>query len=96
MGFCLLSCEKANDNDSDGSIIGRYFDQELIGTWTMNYSTRDINNGITSWTDSIRFEENNFGTQQTYRFSELEQDLSFLYYTDRDVSARAQASFTAA
>lgn len=84
MGFCLLSCDKANDNESDSPVTGRFIDQELIGTWTMNYSSRDLNNGIISWIDSIRFEENNFGTQKTYRYSSLEQDFSFLYYTAND------------
>ncbi len=84
MGLCFFSCEKMKDSDYDSQVTGRYFDQELKGAWTRYYSARDINNGITRWTDSIRFAENNRGTQQIYRFSVLEQEISFLYYTDED------------
>ena len=68
MGLCFFSCEKMKDSDYDSQVTGRYFDQELKGAWTRYYSARDINNGITRWTDSIRFAENNRGTHKSTGF----------------------------
>jgi hypothetical protein len=79
-GFLLLSCEKTNDT----IIIGKDFDHELLGDWRMSYLTKDVQNNITSWTDSIKFDENNAGNRKIYRFSELEEDIPFLYYTEKD------------
>ena len=82
-GLLLFACKKTNDNLED-SIIGKYSDQELRGIWTMSYSTRDMNNGITIWTDSIEFADNNRGNRMIYQFSNLEDDIPFHYYTEED------------
>ena len=74
------ACEKTNDSN----IIGKYFDQELLGKWMWYYSTTDMHNSITCWTDSIRFSENNSGCRKIYRFSELEEDIPFKFYTQKD------------
>ncbi len=74
------ACEKTNDSN----IIGKYFDQELLGKWVSYYSTTDMHNSITCWMDSIRFSENNSGCRKIYRFSELEEDIPFKFYTQKD------------
>ncbi|TCO09144.1 hypothetical protein [Natronoflexus pectinivorans] len=85
IGIILLSsCDKQDDSDLEDIIIGREFDPQLLGTWTMNFSTRDDFNGIGSWLDSLHFAENNIGNQKIYQFSELEREVPFLYYTDFD------------
>lgn len=83
-GLLLFACEKTNDNLEDSNIIGKYSDQELLGVWIMNYSTRDMNNGITIWTDSIEFDDNNAGNRMIFQFSNLEEEIPFQYYTDKD------------
>lgn len=83
-GLMLIACKKTNDNFEGSSIIGKYSDKELLGVWIMNYSSRDINNGITSWTDSIKFDDSNAGNRMIYQFSNLEEDIPFLYYTEKD------------
>jgi hypothetical protein len=86
LGFGLLmaSCEKTNDNPDDFSITGKSFDQKILGKWTRNYSTRDANNGITLWTDTLIFENDNLGNQKLYQFSELTEKIPFQFYSEKD------------
>lgn len=86
IGFGLLmgSCKKINDNPDDFDIAGKYFDQKILGKWTRNYSTKDINNGITSWTDMLIFKNDNLGNQKIYQFSELTENIPFQFYSEKD------------
>jgi hypothetical protein len=73
----ILSCEKSQDDYSNKSI-----DTNLIGVWKNTYSTRDLNNGITIFTDTLSFKSDNSGYWHMYRFSETESKNSFNYYIE--------------
>lgn len=76
----LSSCEKSID-----SFLGKNADENLIGTWTRTYSTRDINNSISFFTDTIEFRSDNNGHQRIFVFDEPWNSFSFQYYTQDSV-----------
>jgi hypothetical protein len=86
--LCFLSlvtaCKKTNDNPDDFSLTGKFFDQKILGEWTRNYSTRDANNGITIWAETLIFENGNLGIQKVYQFSELTEKIPFQFYSEKD------------
>lgn len=84
IGLLMGSCKKTNDYPDGFDITGKYFDQKILGKWTRNYSTRDINNGITYWTDKLIFENDNLGNQKIYQFSELTEKIPFQFYSEKD------------
>lgn len=84
IGLLMGSCNETNDNPDDFNITGKYFDQKILGRWTRNYSTRDINNGITLWADTLIFEKDNLGNQKIYQFSELTEEIPFQFYSEKD------------
>lgn len=81
--FLLLSCTK-DDNPSDLNFVGKPLNKELPGTWVRTFSTKDMHNSITIWTDSINFGETNSGYRRIYQFSELNAYAPFQYYTEKD------------
>ena len=83
-GLLMVSCEKRNDDPDDFSITGKSFDQRILGKWMRSYSTRDANNGITLWTDSLIFENDNLGNQKIYQFSELTVKTPFQFYSEKN------------
>ena len=86
--LCIVSlvtaCKKTNDNLDDFSLVGKSVDQKMLGKWTRNYSTRDANNGITLWTDTLTFENDNLGSQKIYQFTELTEKIPFQFYSEND------------
>ena len=84
IGLLMGSCKKTNDNPDDFDITGKYFDQKILGKWARNYSTRDINNGITFWADTLIFENDNLGIQKVYQFSKLAEKIPFQFYSEKD------------
>jgi len=78
----LLSCK--HEDSVDIKFTGKPIDEELPGLWVRNYSSRDMNNGITVWTDSIYFSETNSGYQRTYQFTGLKENNQFEYYSEKD------------
>jgi len=84
IGLLMGSCKKTIDNTDDFDITGKYFDQKILGKWARNYSTRDINNGITFWADTLIFENDNLGHQKVYQFSELTENIPFQFYSEKD------------
>jgi len=64
------------------SYLGKNMDVKLIGAWRKKYSTRDSNNSITIFIDTIQFGMNNSGSQTIYKFTELDNSFSFKYYTE--------------
>lgn len=84
IGLLMGSCKKTNDNLDDFDITGKYFDQKMLGEWVRHYSTRDLNNGITFWTEMLMFENDNLGNQKIYQFSELKENTPFQFYSEKD------------
>lgn len=84
IGLLVASCKKTNDSPNDFNITGKSFDQKILGKWTRNYSTRDANNGITLWTDTLTFENDNLGSQKIYQFTELTEKIPFQFYSEND------------
>jgi hypothetical protein len=76
----ILSCEKSEDNYSNKPI-----DNNLIGVWKKTYFTRDWDNMITIFTDTLSFNNNNSGSWYMYRFSEAESKSSFNYFTENNL-----------
>jgi hypothetical protein len=76
----ILSCEKSENDYSNKTI-----DTNLIGVWKNTYSTRDLNNGITIFTDTILFNPDNSGSWYMYRFSEPESKSSFNFFTENNL-----------
>jgi hypothetical protein len=76
----ILSCEKSQKVYSN-----KTFDNNLIGVWKNTYSTRDLNNGITIFTDTLSFNSDNSGSWYMYRFSEPESKSSFNYFTENNL-----------
>jgi hypothetical protein len=76
----ILSCEKSGDNYSNKPI-----DNNLIGDWKKTYFTRDWDNMITIFTDTLSFNNDNSGSWYMYRFSETESKSSFNYFTQNNL-----------
>lgn len=79
----LYSCEKTYEKIPE-SYLGKNLDNHLIGYWYKTYSTRDAQNAITIFTDTIQFRLNNSGSQTIYKFTEFENSFSFEYYTENN------------
>jgi len=79
----LLSCDKVDPAPEDYS--GKSIDVNLIGAWSRTYSGRDSNNGITIYSDTIRFTLDNLGTRTTFRFSEVFNLFAFQFYTQNNI-----------
>lgn len=78
---CLLqSCEIAESVPQ--SYSGKNIDAGLVGAWCRSYSGRDFHNGITVYTDTIRFSQDNTGTRITFSFSEIFNFFYFQFYTE--------------
>jgi hypothetical protein len=76
----ILSCEKSQDDYSIKPI-----DTNLIGIWKNTYSTRDLFNMITVFTDTLSFNSDNSGSWYMYRFSEPESKSSFNFFTENNL-----------
>ncbi len=79
LNLLFSGCKKDEDSDT---FIGKSIDNDILGTWTREYSSTDMQNSITMWKDSLVFENNNTGSQKTYQFSEMSQNITFQYYTE--------------
>lgn len=82
LAICLLflSCDKLPE-----SYNGKNTDPDLIGTWARSYSSRDSYNGITLFTDTIRFGVNNQGLNIIYAFDRIENKYLFQYYSEDNI-----------
>lgn len=81
LSLLLSGCKK---DEVLNTFEGKSIDNNILGIWTRNYSSRDINNSITDWKDTLVFENNNIGKNKIYQFSELFQNLTFQYYTEEN------------
>jgi hypothetical protein len=72
-----VSCTKINEIYS-----GKNIDNEIIGKWTNHYTMRDLNNGITLYSDSVAFNLDNTGIWAQYKFNEVYNSDPFSFYTE--------------
>jgi hypothetical protein len=76
----LLSCEIFESVPE--SYSGKNIDAGLVGTWCRSFSGRDFHNGITVYTDTICFSQDNTGTRITFSFSGIFNFFCFRFYTE--------------
>ena len=81
LGIFLISFACTNKDQLD-TYSGRSVDDLIIGEWNKSYSSRDLNNGITVFYDTITFESNNQGYHKIYKFNALDFSHSFQFYTE--------------
>lgn len=64
--------------------FGKSIDGSIIGNWNTSYTSRDLNNGITVFYDTIIFKSNNQGVHTVYNFNTLDFTKTFQFYTKDD------------
>jgi hypothetical protein len=75
----LLAC---TDKDQTGTYFGKNIDDSIISTWNTSYISRDLNNGITVYNDTLTFKSNNHGDHKVYEFNTLDFSHFFQFYTE--------------
>jgi hypothetical protein len=81
IGVILISFACTNE-DQNGYFSGNSVDDMIIGKWNTSYSSRDLNNGITVFFDTITFNSNNHGYHKIHEFNSLHFSHSFQFYTE--------------
>ena len=81
IGIILISFACTNE-DQIGSFSGKSVDDLIIGKWNTSYSSRDLNNGIAVFFDTITFNSNNQGYHKIYEFNSLHFSHPFQFYTE--------------
>ena len=76
----LSSCDKPTDD-----FTGNHIDENIIGTWSRTFSTRDANNSITLFADTIEFRSDNTGNQRIFAFDQPWHSYSFQFYTQDSI-----------
>ncbi|MGQ1785031.1 MULTISPECIES: hypothetical protein [unclassified Saccharicrinis] len=79
-----MACSKDAEEEARLDFLNATLDEQIVGTWVQGGMSKDLDNAITVWTDSIRFNSDNTGSQSVYQFKDLYSHLSFNYYTERD------------
>ncbi len=75
----LFSC---TDKDHLDLYSSKSVDDLIIGKWNTSYISRDLNNGITAFYDTMTFSSNNHGYHKIYEFNTLYFSHSFQFYTE--------------
>ena len=77
----LFAC---SEKDQLITYFGKNIDGSIIGNWNTSYTSRDLNNGITVFYDTIIFKSNNQGVHTVYNFNTLDFTKTFQFYTKDD------------
>ena len=81
--ICIILISFACTNeDQIGIFSGKSADDLIIGKWNTSYTSRDLNNGITVFSDTITFNSSNHGYHKIYEFNSLHFSHSFQFYTE--------------
>ena len=81
--ICIILISFAcTSEDQIGSFSGKSVDDLIIGKWNTSYSSRDLNNGITVFFDTITFNSSNQGYHIIYEFNNLRFSNPFQFYTE--------------
>jgi hypothetical protein len=83
IGIILISIA-CSEKDQMITYSGKSIDGSIIGNWNTSYSSRDLNNGITVFYDTIIFKADNQGVHAIYKFSDLYFAQTFQFYTKDD------------
>ena len=81
IGILLISFACTNE-DQIGSYSGKSVDDLIIGKWNTSYSSRDLNNGITVFYDTITFNSSNKGYHKIYEFNNIRFSNPFQFFTE--------------
>jgi hypothetical protein len=83
IGIILISVA-CSEKEQLITYFGKSIDGSIIGNWNTSYSSRDLNNGITVFYDTIIFKSDNQGVHTIYKFSDLYFAQTFQFYTKDD------------
>ena len=79
----MISCV-SDKVEPENILVGKEYDQQLLGKWERESLIRDLYNSITVVYDTIIFQKGNEGIWDTYFFDELQESQHFLFYSNQD------------